>query len=305
MSEVKLHFDVVTKTPTLTGEDAKTSQAILTMLIGSNMNKAKAIVQQYGFLSIDKTGFIVRASSFKGLLRVASEYIVELKSIELGLGHAVCSFLDVEGSIGFPSCVLPIDLENNEQRKKVEVFKKAKWINIQDDKIVYNNYPCIPCAIFGAPGLKSLVRISLNGDAVAPVETTQYKLYFFNELGRSKHQPEKKLNPLIFEAIKPGTIISLEISFASNLAKLRGLRAKTCDPIQLGVATIWLAIQLINSGFFRLGRFKSRGLGRIEINPREDTLKIISEILGAEPSYATITKKAFTILENELKERLK
>ena len=60
------------------------------------------------------------------------------------------------------------------------------------------------------------------------------------------------------------------------------LRAKSCKPQKLAGAVIWLAAQLISSGFLRLGRFKSRGFGVVELKPINGTLDALAQLLDSE-----------------------
>lgn len=299
---VNLEFRVLLKSPAVTGEDPDSSRELLTILGFREENARKSVAQHYGLLSVQEAGFLIRASGFKGLLRVASEYLVELKSLNLGLGHAVCSFLDA-GGIGMPKCVLPLPLGEGtgEAREFLEALKGARWVVIGGDRVEFNNYPCIPCSVFGATGLKSMVTVSFDRGFVRKVEPSSFYRLFFNEVMRGEPRGGS-VRPLLIHALKAGGEIALNVTLAGGGPQ--GLRSKSCPPRTLAAAVLWLAAQLVNAGFFRLGRFKSRGLGVLQIAPTEDTLSKLAQLLGAENTSAGVTAKANEVLESELRARL-
>ena len=293
---VNLEFRALLKTPAVTGEDTKMSEAVLRILGFRESDARKSVAQHYGLLTVQRAGFLVRASSFKGLLRVASEYVVELKSLNLGLGHAVCSFLDVDG-IGMPKCVLPLPTEDKLRR----VLERERWVVFDRDRVEFVNYPCVPCSIFGATGLRSMVSVSFGGSFAREMKPRSYRRLFFNEVMRGELQGER-LRPLLLYALEAGGEIALNVKLTGGGPQ--GLRSKSCPPHTLAAATLWLAVQLVNSGFFRLGRFKSRGLGVLQIMPSDATLGVLARLLAAEPDVNEITKRANEVLESELKVRL-
>ncbi len=302
MQPVNLEFQVLLKSPAVTGEDPDSSRELLTILGFGEEDARKSVAQHYGLLSVQEAGFLIRASSFKGLLRVASEYLVELKSLKLGLGHAVCSFLDA-GGIGMPKCVLPPPLGEGagEARGFLEALKGARWVVIGGDRVEFNNYPCIPCSVFGATGLKSMVTVSFGRGFVRKVEPSSFHRLFFNEVMREESRGGN-VRPLLLYALEAGREITLNVTLAGGGPQ--GLRSKSCPPYTLAAAVLWLAVQLVNAGFFRLGRFKSRGLGVLRITPAEDTLSKLARLLGAENNSAGVTARANEVLESELRARL-
>jgi hypothetical protein len=302
---VNLEFQVLLKSPAVTGEDPDSSRELLTILGFREEEAKKSVAQHYGLLSVQETGFLVRASSFKGLLRVASEYVVELKSLNLGLGHAVCSFLDI-GGMGMPKCMLPLPLEEETseplKRKFREILERERWVVTGNDRVEFNNYPCIPCSVFGATGLRSMVTVSFGRNFVLKVRPGSFHRLFFNEVMRRELQGGD-VRPLLLHALKAGGEIALTVKLSSWGPQ--GLRSKSCPPHALAAAVLWLAVQLVNAGFFRLGRFKSRGLGVLQIAPTGRTLSALAQLLGVKPVEANITKRAIEILENELRTRLR
>jgi CRISPR/Cas system CSM-associated protein Csm3 (group 7 of RAMP superfamily) len=293
---VGLEFRALLKSPAVTGEDPDSSRDLLGIL-GFGEEARKSVAQHFGLLTAQRAGFLVRASSLKGLLRVASEYAVELKSLSLGLGHAVCSFLDV-GGVGTPKCVLPPPPPEDELRK---VLEGERWVTTSRDRVEFNNYPCVPCSVFGATGLKSMVSVSFNGSFAREVKPRSFHRLFFNEVMRRELQG-RDVRPLLIHALGAGGEIALRVTLAGGGP--RGLRSKSCPPRTLAAAVLWLAVQLVNAGFFRLGRFKSRGLGVLQIAPTKDTLSAMAQLLEAEETGAGVTAKANEVLESELKARL-
>jgi CRISPR/Cas system CSM-associated protein Csm3 (group 7 of RAMP superfamily) len=299
MSErnLQISFEILFKSPTVMGEDAESSKIILTA-IGKEDEAKKSVIQHFGLLSAKQAGFLARASSIRGLLRVASEFAVELKAQSLFSKHAVCSFLEVNGKLGTPKCSLPLPSEG-EGKIFNELIAGEGWIVFNNEHIKFKNYPCIPCAIFGATGLKSLVRVELERGFAHSIEPYETRFLFFNEIMR-----EGRKKPLFLYTIKPDTTLNLHVSIPRRMEPQK-LRAKSCKPQKLAGAVIWLAAQLISSGFLRLGRFKSRGFGVVELKPINGTLDILAQLLDSESSEEQgLTHKASEILEAELKARL-
>jgi hypothetical protein len=166
--------------------------------------------------------------------------------------------------------------------------------------VEFNNYPCIPCSVFGATGLRSMVTVSLDRYFVSKVEPNSFRRLFFNEVMRGFRG--NRVQPLLIHALKAGGEIALNVTLAGGGPQ--GLRSKSCPPYTLAAAVLWLAVQLVNAGFFRLGRFKSRGLGVLRITPKEDTLSKLARLLGAENNSAGVTARANEVLESELRARL-
>lgn len=308
---LKVLFKITNRSLTVTGEDPETSTQILRIVEG--IEARKVVLQQYGLVSTSESGYIFRTTSLKGLLRAASEYVVEMRARALGLGPAVCSFIrEGEGELqglGMSKCILPVDTSKGFPKKA----KELGWIRIEENREVYRNYPCIPCSIFGATGLRGLVSLYFiekdSPSTAHQVSQKRFEFKFFHEKMRGRGTPlevygveEEKLEGFLCLLVRSGH-------------PLRKLYAKSTEPPRLALSVIWLAIQLINAGFFRLGRFKSRGLGWVELWPADpQSYKRLAQAILQEQNpaytqkqnnaYTELTSKSLKLLDEELQSRL-
>jgi hypothetical protein len=146
-----------------------------------------------------------------------------------------------------------------------------------------------------------MVTVSFGRGFVSEVKPSSFYRLFFNEMMRRESRGGN-VRLLLIHALKAGGEIALNVTLAGGGPQ--GLRSKSCPPHTLAAAVLWLAEQLVNAGFFRLGRFKSRGLGVLQIAPTEDTLSKLAQLLGAENTSAEVTAKANEVLGSELRARL-
>jgi hypothetical protein len=99
--------------------------------------------------------------------------------------------------------------------------------------------------------------------SIAAMQTTQQKIDKW--LQKLKAKPPKKLVVEQLQA-EPGTMLSARINPADDFA----------------VALILLASDLVSSGFFRFGRFTSRGYGVVRLKPADYFLGRLNDLLSAD-----------------------
>ena len=125
----ELDFKLRLLSPTLTGEDSKTSEYLCRLLsIVDDANLCRKVIIQhrnYRFRAV------LRASSIRGLLRSASEYVIETVSRRHFNRVAVCTFLDYEDrnrKPGMPLCKLPLD--PSDDRRLIEYLRSIVELKI-------------------------------------------------------------------------------------------------------------------------------------------------------------------------------
>ncbi|MHA1594369.1 MAG: RAMP superfamily CRISPR-associated protein [Candidatus Baldrarchaeia archaeon] len=293
-----IDFYVVFLSETLTGEQP-TISGILAPKLG------KRSVLQFRNPNLQP---VLRTTSMKGLIRHAAEFLIEkvaenilpqqASQEETQEGVAVCSYLSISGQPHVPRCILPAS--NLDPRVK-EKMERLKWILKEENKIIYKNYPCLSCSIFGTTGLKSLVSISFVKENQPQIQTSESPVITSITSFYFTHQFIRGGSPLYVDAIKPGPLYNFLLRITIKRPKTPHLHVKSdFDPITVATSVIYLSTLVINSGLFRLGRFKSRGLGWIQLIPKNtDTLK---EILKATSN--NLIEAAKKVLEEELKSRL-
>jgi len=250
---------------------------------------------------------VLRASSIRGLLRSASEYVIEAISRRHFNKVAVCSFLKYEDDSrkpGMPLCKLP--LNPSEDRKLVEYLESIGWLERSGGVTKYYNYPCLACSLFGALGIKSPLVVALqenSGREAFSVEIKDAKI----TKHRFVHEIRKRISsPLILESIPSGCEFTVIISIGRGPCEKLYVRKESFE--RVATAALWLAVQVINAGFFRLGRFKSRGMGRIYMYPSKESLNVLCEILNCRRNtnvWNELTRKSASFIKTELGARLR
>ena len=300
MRVLSVKFKLTAKSDILCSENPEVSKYICNVL---KLNHCEKSLIQHRDL---KMNAVLRASSIRGLVRTASEYVIEMLARKLGKENAVCSFLELKTSgsgFGYILCKIPLDPVNDKQL--IEYLKNIGWLKEKHHRLEFKNYPCLSCSLFGTTGLKSIISISLINDRcvgfMSPVPLLKDHLLKFSHEVIIKR---KYLKPLKINAIASGNEFYVQVVVLK--APLRRLIARSEHmPEEVALATIWLALQLINLGFFRLGRFKSRGFGRVYFSfASEDDLKKVCKVLSCEENLEKLTLRSITVLEDELKARL-
>lgn len=178
------------------------------------------------------------ATSVKGVFRSAAEWLVERLAAEAGAEtYATCAY-----SLAVP----------DSRRRDLKIHQRTGL--------------CPVCRVFGgtgclsdsdvAPAQRQVGRVAFTfncaNDAVYGTTTDSPPYHFAWEQveGRGK---DLLIQQLHFE---PDTVLTARVDAAGGGA---------ADDFAL--ALLWLAGDLISSGFFRFGRFTSRGYGVVRLNP--------------------------------------
>ena len=235
---------------------------------------------------------VIRASSLRGLIRASAEYIVESISRATFNKNAVCSYLN---TLHKPTCKIPLEKDN------IEMFSKIGWVEIREGKIKYKNYTCLICSFFGTSGLKSLIEITFAKNSLKNfeevIENVDIKRYLFS------HQiSDNKRRKLLLEMAKKNSNFIVNVSIRKPLLEKLYVKGES-NIYRVGVSLIWLSLLPINAGLIRLGRFKSRGLGYVEIKYTRDTFNKIAGLINTS-SFYNVTKRALEIIKSELRARL-
>lgn len=173
------------------------------------------------------------ATSVKGVFRTAAEWLVERVAAELG-------------NEGFVTCGYGLAVPES-KRPRLGVLQRSGL--------------CPVCQVFGGTGC-------LSGRDVAPAQRQVGRVRFtFNRAndatyGKTTNSPpyqfaweqvDKKGKPLVIEQLRfaPDAVLEARVEEADDFA----------------LALLWLAGDLISSGFFRFGRFTSRGYGVVRLMP--------------------------------------
>jgi len=156
---------------------------------------------------------------------------------------------------------------------------------------------CPVCQVYGGSGCRvdetyrSLSRVAFtfigeankSTDAAHPSKTVmQQKDYFFahEQINEGKSEPlesELRIEQINEEEGKPLKIETLSVKEGVLFLALR------LDPADdLAVALVCLAADLISSGFFRFGRFTSRGYGVVRLVPYKHFYGSLSDLLAAD-----------------------
>lgn len=185
------------------------------------------------------------ATSVKGVFRTAAEWLVERIAAEMGhKGFATCGY-----GLAVPES----------KRPKLGVLQRSGL--------------CPVCQVFGGTGC-------LSGRDVAPAQRQVGRVRFtfncandatFGEAKRSLpyqfawEKVENTGKPLYIEQLRfaPDTVLEARVEEADDFA----------------LALLWLAGDLISSGFFRFGRFTSRGYGVVRLKPHTYLCQNLKELL--------------------------
>ena len=297
-------FKITFLTETVVGESPVINKVfceILSSELGISQSECKKVVIQQRDRFLKR---ILRVSSIRGLIRFSSEFLIELLANQYFDKSAVCSFVSDLKSYGVPVCIYGEELDNS----TLNILKNKEWIVSDGNRLIYKNYPCLACSIFGTTGLPSLVIFSFKRGDYRKTESyitsgKIMRLRFFNEilLGRTGRK-------LLIETIPKDTSIVLSVGIKKPLIESLYVKNSNYNSEAVALSVIWLAFQLINAGIFRLGRFKSRGFGRIRIDSASNgDMEKIKNSLGIkvkETYYDLLTKKALEVVKEELRERL-
>jgi len=192
------------------------------------------------------------ATSVKGVFRSAAEWLVERVATEMGAER-------------FVTCGYGLAVPESKQRRL---------------GITQRSGLCPVCQVFGGTGC-------LSGRDVAPAQRQVGHVRFsFNAAndatyGRTADSPRYQFaweqvdweqvehtgKPLLIEQLRfePDTVLEARVEDADDFA----------------LALLWLAGDLISSGFFRFGRFTSRGYGVVRLHPRACLRADLSTLLSA------------------------
>ena len=186
------------------------------------------------------------ATSVKGVFRSAAEWLVERTATELGAEH-------------FVTCGYGLAVPEG-RRPKLGIAQRSGL--------------CPVCQVFGGTGC-------LSGRDVAPAQRQVSRVRFsFNQAndatyGKTTNSPRYKFaweqvehrgKPLLIEQLQfePDTVLEARVDDADDFA----------------LALLWLAGDLISSGFFRFGRFTSRGYGVVRLKPHAFVRAALNALLS-------------------------
>jgi CRISPR/Cas system CSM-associated protein Csm3 (group 7 of RAMP superfamily) len=191
------------------------------------------------------------ATSVKGVFRAAAAWLVERAARELGAqSYATCGY-----ALAVPES----------QRPRLGVHQRTGL--------------CPVCRVFGGTGC-------LSGSDVAPAQRQVGRVAFtFNRANDAAHGTTTASPPYRFawEQVEGrGKPLLIEhLHFEPDTA----LTARVDDADDFALALLWLAGDLISSGFFRFGRFTSRGYGVVRLTPATYTCHDLASLLaGATPA---------------------
>jgi CRISPR/Cas system CSM-associated protein Csm3 (group 7 of RAMP superfamily) len=192
----------------------------------------------------------LQATSVKGVFRSAAEWLVERVAAEMGAKH-------------FVTCGYGLAVPESKQRQ-LGISQRSGL--------------CPVCQVFGGTGC-------LSGREVVPAQRqVGHARFSFNAAndatyGRTAKSPRYQFaweqvehtgKPLLIEQLQfePDTVLEARVEDADDFA----------------LALLWLVGDLISSGFFRFGRFTSRGYGVVRLQPRACLRADLNTLLsGAEP----------------------
>jgi len=186
------------------------------------------------------------ATSVKGVFRSAAEWLVERVAAQKGARH-------------FVTCGYGLAVPES-KHSQLGITQRSGL--------------CPVCQVFGGTGC-------LSGREVAPAQRQVGRVRFsFNAANDATYgktatspryqftweQVEHTGKPLLIEQLhfKPDTVLEARVEDADDFA----------------LALLWLAGDLISSGFFRFGRFTSRGYGVVRLQPRACLRADLSTLLG-------------------------
>lgn len=175
------------------------------------------------------------ATSVKGVFRSAAEWLVERTAAELG----AASFVTCGYGLAVPEG----------KRPRLGVHQRSGL--------------CPVCQVFGGTGC-------LSGRDVAPAQRQTGRVRFtFNRANDATYGRVTNSPPYRFawERVEGGAkgkpLLVEQLRFEPDTC----LEARVEDADDFALALLWLAGDLISSGFFRFGRFTSRGYGVVRLWP--------------------------------------
>lgn len=188
------------------------------------------------------------ATSVKGVFRSAAEWLVERVAADLGAEH-------------FVTCGYGLAVPEG-RRPRLGVHQRSGL--------------CPVCQVFGGAGC-------LSGRDVAPAQRQVGRVRFsFNAANDATYgttassprykfaweQVEDRGKPLLIEQLQvaPDTVLEARVENADDFA----------------LTLLWLAGDLISSGFFRFGRFTSRGYGVVRLPPHTFRQTTLNAMLAEE-----------------------
>lgn len=158
--------------------------------------------------------------------------------------------------------------------------ERRRWLVLRRDSGL-----CPVCQVFGGAGC-------LNDNKVAPAQRQQGRVRFaftgaddaaHGSVTDSEHyhftweQVEDSGKPLVVQQLHfaPETVLDARIEPADDFA----------------LALLWLAGDLISSGFFRFGRFTTRGYGVVRLPPNAFIYQSLRDVLLKEVNLAEISEE--------------
>lgn len=187
----------------------------------------------------------IPGSSLKGVFRSTGERIAKLKGVETctGLNNQTCpEKYEVNGVV----------LIKWLKKKREEVRHGGDYLAIYD--LILNNLfekTCINCKLFGAPSVLGMVRF-FDASPIKYSIGVRTGIAIDRTTGATAKRYE-------VEYVEPGSVFSFIVS-GMNLPNY-------------AVGYLASIIDEINSGAVRIGGFKSRGFGRVEIRVEELVLE--------------------------------
>jgi hypothetical protein len=187
------------------------------------------------------------ASSVKGVFRSAAAWLVERTA-------------RAQGARQYVTCDYGLAVPDS-WRKKLGIRKREDL--------------CPVCRVFGGSGC-------LGESDVAPASRLKSPSSFgFNRADDGAHGSVKKSPPYRFaweQVDNRGEKLTVEqLQFAPDAC----LEARLDPADEFGVALLLLAADLVSSGFFRLGRFTTRGYGVVRLQPKDYFYGSLMELLAA------------------------
>ena len=281
----------------IVGEPANISRDLCEILSIGNINECRKCLILNRNIMLKR---VLRATSLRGILRASAEYIIETLSLSLFNKSSICSYL--KGSGYKPLCKIPLKDDSNKEKR---IFIDAGWIDLNKNGNIasWKNYPCLACSFFGTSGLRSLIQVTFLKNNVKVFEREINDKYVSKKYYIFSHQAITRKRRLFLEVIKKNSRFDFNILLLKPLIKKLYVKGDFSIE-EVGVSIIWLSFLPINAGLIRFGRFKSRGLGHIQIISESESFNKIANILNTKENSDNITRKSIEIIKNELNNRL-
>lgn len=182
----------------------------------------------YFYFGVNPRKKVIPISTLKGMLRTAAVYAYPEDSCEFQTSKKLLEYKakhpeekDLESSL---TCARIQDIKNNE-KEEYEKYKKC----LGEEIIKKFSTPCIICRVFGNTKVRGKARIIYKGPTEVEIEAKRFKFSWGKEL-----EVEVTKQPIEFDVL---------------------CEDEECKEV------ILKALEKINEGIVRIGRFKSRGLG--------------------------------------------